>query len=235
MNKAEQTTQTGVYETGKWLEIWRATDKPGWHRDAVDMYLQKYLHLLTEDRQSISILVTWCGKSLDLLWLAEQGHTVVGVELSEIAVAQFFQENNLEFSSTDKANFRVYTASKHSITIFCGSMYDFTPGITGCKFDAIWDHHALGANNPADRKKHIEVLCSVLKPQGQILLSHFEYDPTEHTGPPFSLPPSLIQELFKEHFQVKYLESVEETDNPTAKKFNLTWLKRPLHLLKKLN
>jgi thiopurine S-methyltransferase len=30
-----------------------------------------------------------------MIWLAEQGHRVVGVELSQIAVAAFFRENGL--------------------------------------------------------------------------------------------------------------------------------------------
>ncbi len=32
------------------------------------------------------VLVPLCGKTPDLLWLAEQGNEIVGVELSEIAV-----------------------------------------------------------------------------------------------------------------------------------------------------
>ena len=39
-----------------------------------------------------------CGKSVDMLLLAEQGHQVVGLECSEVAVTQFFNENNLEFT-----------------------------------------------------------------------------------------------------------------------------------------
>ena len=60
--------------------------------------IQKNLHLLTSGRTKISILVTLCGKSLDLLWLCEQGHDVVGVELSEIAVKQLFEENGIPHS-----------------------------------------------------------------------------------------------------------------------------------------
>ena len=34
-----------------------------------------------------------CGKSLDMVWLAAQGHEVLGVELAPLAVEQFFAEN----------------------------------------------------------------------------------------------------------------------------------------------
>ena len=49
-----------------------------------------------------SVLVTMCGKSVDLLWLCSRGHSVtgvelssIGVELSSIGVEQLFQENSI--------------------------------------------------------------------------------------------------------------------------------------------
>ena len=41
------------------------------------------------------VFVPLSGKSLDMVWLAEQGHRVLGVELSELAVRQFFDERGL--------------------------------------------------------------------------------------------------------------------------------------------
>ena len=43
-----------------------------------------------------TVLVPLCGKSLDMIWLAQQGHRVIGVELSDVAVESFFSENGLE-------------------------------------------------------------------------------------------------------------------------------------------
>ncbi|WP_261863761.1 hypothetical protein [Psychrobacter sp. JCM 18900] len=36
------------------------------------------------------IFVPLCGKSIDMVWLATQGYDVVGVELVETAVQEFF-------------------------------------------------------------------------------------------------------------------------------------------------
>ena len=36
-----------------------------------------------------------CGKSLDLLWLRDQGHLVIGVELSATAFEDFCLENGI--------------------------------------------------------------------------------------------------------------------------------------------
>ena len=47
-----------------------------------------------------------CGKSLDLLWLAAQGHRVLGVEISPLAVDAFFAEQDLTPTVTDEPPFR---------------------------------------------------------------------------------------------------------------------------------
>ena len=225
----DEVTQPGTQTTEGWNERWKG-GTTGWHKSEVDKYLKKHLNRLTEGKPS-SILVSWCGKSLDLLWLCEQGHTVVGVELSEVGVIQLFKENGVPHSVTEKDGFKVYTATDRNLKVYSGSMFDFTPQIAGCMFDAIWDQHALGAVNPSERGKHIAVLQNILKPHGHILLSHYEYDPSEHDGPPFSLSPSQILALFKDNFEVELVEHVDMTGTVVANKFNLTWAKRPIHLL----
>ena len=64
------------------------------------------LEELTQGQPSASILVTWCGKSVDMPWLCSQGYNVVGIELSAIAVRQFFEENKIPYSTsvTTQAN-----------------------------------------------------------------------------------------------------------------------------------
>ncbi len=46
--------------------------------------------------QGSRVFVPLCGKSQDMLWLAQQGHEVIGVELSPVAVAGLFRENGLQ-------------------------------------------------------------------------------------------------------------------------------------------
>ena len=43
------------------------------------------------------MFVPLCGKSLDLAWLCEQGMSVVGIDLSPLAVQNFFEENHIPF------------------------------------------------------------------------------------------------------------------------------------------
>lgn len=61
--------------------------------------LQRRVGLLEEGHDGgLSILVTMCGKSLDLLWLCSRGHSVTGVELSSVAVDQLFKENTIPYT-----------------------------------------------------------------------------------------------------------------------------------------
>src|SRR5450830_150029 len=76
-----------------WRERW-ARNQIGFHLPEVNPYLQRHWPLLAL-AQGAKVLVPLCGKSLDLVWLASQGHRVLGVELSEQAVDAFFSEQGL--------------------------------------------------------------------------------------------------------------------------------------------
>mgnify|MGYP000992455332 CR=1 FL=1 len=63
---------------GFWLERWR-NGQIGFHNSEVNgMLLRHHAQLGAAAR----VLVPLCGKSLDMGWLAAQGHEVVGIELS---------------------------------------------------------------------------------------------------------------------------------------------------------
>lgn len=227
--------QTGDRGLEQWQVRWEEFQgQVPWQINEVHPALKKYLPLLTVGKPSISILVSWCGKSLDLPWLCEQGHEVVGTEISELGTRQLFEENNIAYdvcsTNTDKF-FKVFSARDMSLKVYVGDMYYLTPEIAG-KFDAIWDHLAFVAVNPTDRARYIKILHSLLKPDGKILLTHLEYDPQEHCGPPFSVPPSLVKEMFDKMFNVE-LMSHKDSDVSIfeASGFSLSWAKRGVNLL----
>lgn len=71
-----------------WLDFWR-DERSDFHQIAVNPLLNKFWPSLKLAHGS-RVFVPLCGKSLDMLWLAQQGHEVIGVELSSIAVEDFF-------------------------------------------------------------------------------------------------------------------------------------------------
>ena len=82
---------------------------------------------MVEDRNDISLLLPMCGRSPDLLWLAEQGHTVTGIEWSERAVKQFFQDSKVKYT-TEECRFggSIYRGVDVPVTIYCANNYVFS-------------------------------------------------------------------------------------------------------------
>ena len=85
---------------GRGMEFWHNrwhTQQIGWHRAVYNDMLLKHWPSINAVEGS-EVIVPLCGKSLDMLWLAEQGYSVVGLEMVEEAVMAFFKENSLQYS-----------------------------------------------------------------------------------------------------------------------------------------
>lgn len=212
-----------------WKEKWKE-GMARWHKSEVRKTLRKYLNDLTQEEPNVSILVPWCGKSLDIPWLCSEGYDVVGIELSEIAAQQLFQENNIPYSVSKEGEFVIYQAQDRKLKIITGSYYKVTPEIAG-KFEAVWDVNAFGAAMPDNRQKYISVLMSLLKPKGRVLLSSWEYGEVPRDRAPFSLPCALVKELFQKKFEVTFLEKREEFTDHFISKFKVDWAYTNVHLL----
>ena len=57
-----------------------------------------------------------------MLWLREQGHSVIGAELSSLACEAFFAENGIEYELTQKDGFSYYSSER--LRIICGNYFD---------------------------------------------------------------------------------------------------------------
>ena len=88
-----------------WHERWQS-NQLGFHQDATNQRLMTYWPQLALAAGS-TVLVPLCGKSLDMAWLAAQGHKVLGIELSQIAVDAFFSENKLTVTKETVGEFEV--------------------------------------------------------------------------------------------------------------------------------
>ena len=211
-----------------WEEIWE--QGAGFHKVRVDDRLKRYIHDLTGGKADASVLVTWCGKSLDVPWLCSKGYNTVGVELSEDGVKQLFQENNIPCTSSKECDFMIYKATDRMLKVFVGNFYKLTPDIAGT-YECIWDINALGAAEPKDREAYQSVLVSLLKPGGHVLLSNYEFNDQGRDRAPYSLSTKQIKDLFGETFDVKFLENPDEYVEYFMKKYKADWVKHNIHLL----
>jgi len=167
--------------TEPWIERWQE-GRIGWHESDGNASLRR--HWRASGKR---VLVPLCGKTRDLIWLERQGNEVVGVELSEIAVKAFFDENEIAFSSADGA-LTAYKAKDRSITIYCGDFFEFFES----PFDAYYDRGALVALPPDVRSDYVEHTRSLLSEDAAKLIISLEYDESIATGPPFSVPEDQI-------------------------------------------
>ena len=162
-----------------WLGRWHQ-GRTGWHEAAGNEGLKSFW---PEIATPGSVLVPLCGKSPDLLWLAERGHEVVGVELSEVAVAGFFEDHDLEFKFESAGALSRYTATQHSLTLYCGDYFEYQSR----PFDALYDRGALVALSAAQRPRYVEHTNKLLKPGAIRLVITLEYDQRVVNGPPFAV------------------------------------------------
>jgi thiopurine S-methyltransferase len=162
-----------------WLSRWEQ-GKIGWHETQGNPGLRKFWPKLD---QGSRVLVPLCGKSPDLLWLAEQGCDVTGVELSEIAAEDFFNEAGIRFEQEMHNGQSWYRGVEKNITIVCGDYFQFTD----LRFDALYDRAALVAVPPSQRSVYIKHTKSLLHAGAPVLLVTLEYDQSKAGGPPFSV------------------------------------------------
>ncbi len=192
-----------------WLQRW-ADNQIGFHQPAYNPWLLKYWPSLGIAPDSVAFLPL-CGKTLDLRWLAEQGHDVVGIELSHIAIEAFFAEAGESFNVDGRPDLPCYQG--RSARIYCGDFFELTAeDLHGVR--AVFDRAALVALPPELRRRYADHLLRVLPADVRILLVTFEYDQKLVAGPPFSVHDDEIEALYGERCDIELLDCGCTTNVP---------------------
>lgn len=174
-----------------WIERWQKGET-GFHQEAGNDLLPKHWPSLALAPRS-TVFVPLCGKSFDMVWLAAQGHRVVGVELSPLAVDDFFREQEIEADSRTIGAFVVRTAGP--ITIWCGDVFEL-PAEATREVAAVYDRAALVAFPPSLQTRYTKKLGDLVPLAAPILLIGLAYPDGQMTGPPFSTPLDQVANLF---------------------------------------
>ena len=181
-------------KTELWEKMWNEETPPFWHRADVHPELMKHYGDWTAGRTALRLLIPLCGKSVDMLWLAAKGHTVVGVELVEKAVRDFFTENNLEYEishekphSATEPTLKAYRSTNKAegkdITIFACDIFQYVRARPREKFDGIWDRGSLVAMclTKGNRvRNYVQGLLALLAPDGRFFAETCRYDASEN-------------------------------------------------------
>ncbi len=188
-------------EAEYWIERWRE-GRTGWHHESVMPLLAGHWPAL-EVARGTRVLVPFCGKSLDMIWLAEQGLHVLGVEISPLAIEQFFAENKLEPEKREAADGTHYTAG--DIEIVHGDLFRTEPAtLAGC--GAIYDRAAIIAQSAPERKRYADAIYGRLPADCRGLMITLEYPPAEMNGPPFSVDETEVRRLFGADWAIEVAE-----------------------------
>jgi len=185
-----------------WNERWSEGRIPFHQSDVTDL-LHKCADRVWGAATLDRVLVPLCGKSLDMVYLAERSAAVVGVEFVEQAVQDFFAEQGLEPQVSAGPPMR-YDASCY--TLFAADMFRVTELDTG-PIDAVFDRAALVALDAGTRVRYAGHLCRLLPVGARMLLITFDYDQSQMGGPPFAVPAAEVEHLFGEGFAVEHLET----------------------------
>lgn len=218
-------------KTEFWLERWERGEI-GFHQDEVNPHLIRHWQELHLTRDSM-VFVPLCGKSRDLLWLREQGHQVLGVELSAIAAQAFFKENNYTAHQVSQGDFDRYEAD--GICILCGDFFDLPGDLNGdnlAQLIAVFDRASLIALPPEMRERYVAHLMTILPPATQMLLVTVDYPQEEMQGPPFSVTAGEVGTLYREHAEVRLLAKLDVlAQNPRFRERGLSRLQENIFLL----
>ncbi len=212
-----------------WLQRWRE-GLIGFHQSEINPFLQRHwqkLGLQGGER----VFVPLCGKSKDMLWLRKQGHSVFGIELSELAVDSFFRENQLNPSQRHWAGLPCYEAD--NIALCQGDFFHLQEEHLS-SVRAVYDRASLVALPPAMRTEYARHQARILPPGCEILLVSLEYPEHQMEGPPFSISDAEIEALYGQAFEIEHLESCDTLErNPRFREQGLSELRESCFRLRR--
>lgn len=188
-------------QPGYWQERWQRGET-GWHRAEVMPLLQKYWPAIAP-LPGARVVVPLCGKTLDMPWLAAQGHEVLGIEVAAEGIAAFFAEQGVRDDAVDTPAGRLHRAG--AIDILEADVFEVEAD-TLAGFRHVYDRAALIALPPELRRRYADTLYARLPAGSRGLLITLEYPQHEKAGPPFSVNEDEVRALFSPAWDVTLLE-----------------------------
>lgn len=180
-----------------WHERWRE-GRIGFHQPDYNPQMVSCWPSLADEAglgEGSTVFVPLAGKSRDMIWLAEQGYRVLGIELDKSAVDAFSAEN---------------APVPGSIDLRCGDFFALTAEDLA-EVAAVYDRAALIALPPEMRARYATHMRACLPKGTPMLILTLEYDQSEMDGPPFSVSEAEIRSLYGGDYSVECIDSMDLT------------------------
>ncbi|MBY5922372.1 thiopurine S-methyltransferase [Ferrimonas balearica] len=210
-----------------WHDKWER-GVTGFHLDHINPYLAAHWHQLKLPAQA-PVLVPLCGKSLDLAYLAGEGHPVLGIELNTLAVESLFASLGAVPEPKPDGALRRYQWDE--VAVLQGDLFQVMPE-QAAHCTAFYDRAALIALPEAMRSRYVAKLAELMKPGAVGLLVTLDYPQESMAGPPFAVSEQEVMARLTPHFEVEPLASHDVlADNPRFVAKGVPWLKEQVYRL----
>lgn len=186
-----------------WQEKWQKR-QIAFHQAAANPLLIRWFNQLAL-APGATVFLPLCGKSLDIHWLLAQDYSVVGAELSEMAVQELFAELELTATVSSVGNLLHYQADK--LQVFVGDIFQLSQHSLG-PVAATYDRAALVALPDAMRQRYTQHLITISQSAPQLVIC-FEYDQAQLPGPPFSVDSLEMHQLYSSVYSLNCLEKLD--------------------------
>lgn len=182
-----------------WSERWEG-GQIGFHQETTTAALADHADAVWGDTVG-RVFVPLCGKSLDMVFLAERADHVVGVEFVEQAVEEFFTERSLA-PVVDREPLVRHAAG--SYTLFAADFFELTVDHVGV-IDSVFDRASMVALDPSTRSRYVAHMETLLPPGVRTLLITFDYDQTQMQGPPFAVSDDEVLDRYRSGFEIDHV------------------------------
>lgn len=203
-------------EASFWFKSW---DLGGFytsfHRPDIHPYVLQYMN--PEEIEGKNILVPLCGKTVDMMYLSQFANQVIGVEIVEKAIMQFFEENNLSYEHPDEE-----TYISGNITILKTDFMALTKERIG-KIDWILDRASLVALPYEMRVDYMKTLDRISEVGTKQLVVTLEYFPLIHSAP-FCITPEEVENYYGAGHVINHVEKPNLPNHGMVRKWGLDYL-----------
>ncbi len=216
-------------EPDYWIEGWEQ-GRTGFDQSEPHRWLPEHWASVEVANDAV-VFVPLCGKTVDMVWLAEQGHRIIGVEVSEIAVVGFFDMVGLTPEVEVIGPLSAYRAGPYEI--WRGDLFE-VPATVFDRVDVVYDRASIVALPPQIRQRYTQMLSTQLRGDAPWYLVSFTYDQSEMDGPPFSVTLEEIDALLANEFDIETVvdESVIERAAAMQER-GLTEMRETLSILRR--
>jgi thiopurine S-methyltransferase len=203
-------------EASFWIKSWQLGGfYTSFHRKDIHPFILE--HMTPEVLKDKTILVPLCGKTVDMMYMAQYAKKVIGVEIAEDAIHQFFTENGLEVSRPDDT-----TYVSGNIMLLCRSFMELQPTDIG-EVDWILDRASLVALPYDMRLDYLNAIDRLSGPNTQQLVITLEYFPHLPSAP-FSINPSEVDAYYSRRYKIKHVENCNQPNHGMVRRWNLDYL-----------